>query len=68
MKPLFEVAGHIASGRLRIVMPTHPPQPVKVALLYPARKMQSKRVQALIDAMHARTRTHIAAELAQINE
>jgi DNA-binding transcriptional LysR family regulator len=68
MKPLFEVAGHIASGRLRIVMPAHPPQAVKVALLYPDRKMQSRRVQDLIGAMHAGARTHIAGELARIDE
>ena len=68
MKPTFEVARHIADGRLRVVMPAHPPQPVSVALLYPSRKMQPRRERDLIEIMHAAVKKHLAEELALIDK
>ncbi len=68
MKPMFEVAQHVADGRLQIVMPAHPPQPVSVALLYPSRKMQPRRERDLIEIMHGAVKKHVAGELALIGE
>ena len=66
LKPLFEVARHVADGRLTIVMEDHPPQPVEISLLYPSRKMQARRVRDLVEDIHEATRRHISAELATI--
>lgn len=68
MKPLFEVAGHLASGALVAVLPDCPPRPVSVSLLYPPRKMQPKRERDLIETLHAAVRRSIANELALIGE
>ena len=68
LKPLFEVARHVAEGRLRIVMQDHPPQPVDISLLYPSRKMQARRVRDLVDDIHAVVRQHLLQELAHLNE
>ena len=68
MKPLFEVSRHVAEGRLRIVMPEHPPQPVSVALLYPSRKMQPRRERDLIELTHAAVKKYISDELACLGE
>ena len=68
LKPLFEVARHVAEGRLRIVMQDHPPQPVDISLLYPSRKMQARRVRDLVDDIHGVVRQHLLQELAHLNE
>lgn len=68
LKPLFEVARHIAGGRLEIVMPDHPPESVAVSVLYPSRKMIPRRMRDLVDDMHAAVRKHITGELALLNE
>jgi DNA-binding transcriptional LysR family regulator len=64
LKPLFEVARHVAEGRLRIVLPEHPPEPVTLAVLYPTRRMLSRRVRDLVETIHEAARRHVAAELA----
>lgn len=64
MKPLFEVARPIAEGRLRIVLPEHPPQPVTLAVLYPTRRMLPRRVRDLVEDIHDSARKHVAGELA----
>jgi len=68
MKPLFEVARHVAEGRLRVVLPDHPPEKVEIAVLYPSRKMIPRRMRDLVEDMHGAVRQHIAGELALLNE
>jgi DNA-binding transcriptional LysR family regulator len=61
MKPRFEVAAHLKSGALRIVLPAHPPEPVTLALLYPHREFLPAKVKAFADLVVERARAHVAA-------
>ena len=55
MKPLFEVAGYIASGALRPVMAHQPPIPVQMACLYSHRRRQDPKTRLFIDFLIERT-------------
>lgn len=66
MKPLFEVAEHIAVGRLQTVLHAFPPEPVTLAVLYPSRRMLTRRVRDLVDSIHDAAKTHVAERLALI--
>jgi DNA-binding transcriptional LysR family regulator len=63
LKPLFEVAEHIASGRLVEVLPEAPPQPVTLGLLYPTRRMLAPRAKTFIDLSIEELRRHLATQL-----
>ena len=60
LKPLFEVADHLASGALVPILPDTPPIPVQLAALYTHRRRQDAKVRLFLDFMAAR----IAAALA----
>lgn len=64
MKPVFEVARHIAAGRLVPLLADYPPEPVTLAVLYPTRRMLSRRVRDLVEDIHEAARRHVAGELA----
>lgn len=49
MKPLWEVAEHLRAGRLRSVVPDHPPEPATLAVIYPHRQLLPARVKAFAD-------------------
>ena len=49
MKPLWEVAGAIAGGRLKPVLAGFPPDPVTLAILYPHRRLLPAKVRAFAD-------------------
>ncbi|MEZ5714801.1 MAG: LysR family transcriptional regulator [Paracoccaceae bacterium] len=60
LKPLFEVASHLASGALVPVLEHTPPVPVQLAALYTHRRKQDAKVRLFLDFMASR----IAAALA----
>ena len=64
LKPLFEVADHIAAGRLMEVLPEAPPQPVTLGLLYPTRRMLPPRAKTFIDLAVEELRRHLTSRLA----
>lgn len=64
LKPLFEVAEHIAAGRLVEVLPEAPPQPVTLGLLYPTKRMLAPRAKTFIDLSVEQLRAHVTAKLA----
>lgn len=66
LKPLFEVAGHIAEGRLVPVLQRFSPEPLTLAVLYPSRRMLSRRIRDLVDDLYEATRTHVVRELARL--
>lgn len=66
MKPLFEVARHIAEGRLVPVLKEFRPEPVSLAVLYPSRRMLTRRVRDLVDAIHDAAKAHVTQELARL--
>ncbi|MDB6177379.1 LysR family transcriptional regulator [Paracoccus sp. Z330] len=55
-KPLFEVAHHLAEGRLVELLPQTPPEPALFGCLYPHRRFQDSKVRLLIDFMLRRCR------------
>jgi DNA-binding transcriptional LysR family regulator len=67
MKPAFEVADHLASGRLVEVMPEARPQSVTLGLLYPSRRMLPPRVKTFIDMVVEELRRHLALQLQRIS-
>lgn len=54
LKPVFEVADHLASGALVPVLADTPPIPVQLAALYTHRKRQDPKVRLFLDFMVAR--------------
>ena len=66
MKPLFEVAGHLADGRLVEVLPEARPQPVTLAVLYPTRRMLPPRAKSFIELAVEELRRHLAQQLALV--
>jgi len=49
LKPVWEVAEHLQSGALRVVLPDCPPEPVTLAVLYPHRNLVPAKIRAFID-------------------
>ncbi len=55
-KPRFDVADHIAAGRLVEILPTTPPVPSLFGCLYPHRKLQDPKIRHFVDFMAAQSR------------
>nr|WP_273546411.1 MULTISPECIES: LysR family transcriptional regulator [unclassified Xanthobacter] len=68
VKPRFEVAQALASGRLVPVLEAFPPAPVTLGVLYPARQLVPLKVKAFADMLVDRGRRYIVRELAKIGE
>lgn len=51
LKPVFEVADHLAAGRLVPVLENEPPVPVQMACLFTHRKRQDPKVRLFLDFM-----------------
>ena len=50
-KPHFDVADHLAAGRLVAVLPKAPPAPSIFGCLYPHRKLQDPKIRLFVDFM-----------------
>jgi len=59
MKPVFEVADHLASGALVPVLDNEPPVPIQMACLYMHRRRQDPKTRLFIDFMVDRIRAGI---------
>ena len=64
LKPTYEVAAHLADGRLVEVLPEARPQPVTLGVLYPTRRMLPPRTKAFIEMAVEELRRHLAAQTA----
>ncbi|WP_309084715.1 LysR family transcriptional regulator [Chelativorans sp.] len=53
-KPRFEIEPFIRDGRLKVILPENPPVPVKLAAVYPHKKLQDPKVRLLVDFMAER--------------
>jgi DNA-binding transcriptional LysR family regulator len=60
-RPRYEVAEHLASGALRVILPHAPPLPIRFACLYPHRRLQDPKVQVFIPWMVERCRQRMRA-------
>ncbi len=61
MKPVFEVAEHLASGALVPVAVETPPQDARLAALFPHKRLQDPKVRLFIDHMIGACRRALAA-------
>lgn len=59
-RPRYELAPHLAAGRLVPVLATTPPPPVRLACLYPQRRVQDPKVAAFVPWMIDRCRQRLA--------
>jgi DNA-binding transcriptional LysR family regulator len=64
LKPLFEVAAHIAAGSLVELLPDAPPQSVTLGILYPSRRMLPPRTKTFMDLAADELRGHVESQLA----
>lgn len=53
LKPAFEIADHLAAGRLVVVAPDTPPLPVQLACLFPHKRLQDPKSRLFIEFMVA---------------
>jgi len=64
MKPLFEVAEHLATGALVPVATATPPLPTQLSVLTPHRRLKDPKVRLFTDFVIPRIRAEMAARLA----
>jgi DNA-binding transcriptional LysR family regulator len=60
MKPLFEVADHLRSGRLVPVAEATPPLPVQLSCLTPHRRLKDPKIRLFVDFMIGRCKAAIS--------
>ncbi|RMD95250.1 MAG: LysR family transcriptional regulator, partial [Alphaproteobacteria bacterium] len=65
LKPVFEVARHLAEGRLVAVAQASPPLPVQLAVLYAHRRHQDPKTRLFMEFMVARLARAVRAAEAQ---
>ena len=59
LKPYWEIAEHLESGRLKVVMPDFPPEPVSLVMLYPHRHLLPAKVRVFADFLFDKARVLI---------
>jgi DNA-binding transcriptional LysR family regulator len=65
MKPVFEVAEHLAAGRLVALCHETPPLPVQMACLYTHRRLQDPKIRIFMDHVCGRVASAVAQAEAQ---
>ncbi|WP_040426587.1 LysR family transcriptional regulator [Afipia birgiae] len=68
LKPVFEVADHLASGALVPVLPDFRPPPLTLSILYPSRRLLSPNVKLLSDMLFEEGRNHIRDNLSRVGK
>ncbi|MEE7493328.1 LysR family transcriptional regulator [Methylobacterium oryzae] len=63
VKPLFEVASHLASGRLVEILPGVQPESVTLGILYRSRKLLPNRAKTFISMATEEIRNYVEGEL-----
>ena len=59
-KPRFDVAHHLASGRLVEILPDTPPLPMIFGCLYPHKKLQDPKVRLFVEHVVTRSKALLA--------
>lgn len=67
LKPVFEIAEHLAAGRLVPVLRDYRPQSATLGVLYPSRRMLPKRVKSFVDTTVERLRAHVKEQLQMLS-
>ncbi len=68
LKPVFEVARHLAAGLLVPVLRDHPPEPLTLGVLYPSRQFIPARIRMFVDFIVEEARLHVEAETARATQ
>lgn len=63
LKPIWEVAEHLTSGALRVVLRDYPPDPVSLALLFPHRGLLPAKSRVFSDFVVEETRHYLADQI-----
>ena len=63
LKPYWEVADHLREGRLQVVLPDFPPEPVSLVMLYPHRHLLPAKVRVFADFLIEKSRLLIPRPL-----
>jgi len=66
LKPVFEIAEHLATGALVPIVEANPPQDIQLACLYPHKRLQDPKSRLFMDYMIAACRRELAAVLARL--
>ena len=66
LKPLFEIADHLARGELVPVAEETPPQDIRLACLFPHKRLQDPKSRLFIDFMVAACKRELAAILVRL--
>ncbi len=66
LKPIFEVAEHLANGRLVPVLPAWRPTSVTLGVVYLSRQLVPPKVRLFAEALHEDALAHVRAALARI--
>jgi DNA-binding transcriptional LysR family regulator len=66
LKPVFEIADHLASGALVPVATATPPQDIPLACLFPHKRLQDPKIRLFTDFMVAEIRHALADLLARL--
>jgi DNA-binding transcriptional LysR family regulator len=62
LKPVFEVASHLASGLLVPVLRDHVPEPLTLGVLYPSRQLVPARIRMFADFLVEEARVYVERE------
>jgi DNA-binding transcriptional LysR family regulator len=62
LKPVFEVAEHLARGALVPLLPEHPPEPLTLGVLYPSRQLIPAKIRVFSDFLVEEARAYVEAE------
>lgn len=66
MKPVFEVAEHLASGRLLPVLPAYAPTQVTLGVVYLSRQLLPPKIRLFAEALVEDSARHVREELKKI--
>ncbi len=66
LKPVFEIAEHLASGALVPVAEDNPPQDIPLACIFPHKRLQDPKSRLFIDYMVAACKKSLAETLARL--
>ena len=66
LKPVFEIADHLAAGALVPVAERTPPQDIQLACLYPHKRLQDPKSRLFMEYMVAACRRELAAMLGRL--
>ncbi len=62
LKPIFEIAEYLATGKLVPLMPDHPPEPLTLGVLYPSRRLIPAKIRIFADFLAEEARAYVDAE------